>query len=202
MYFYQKDIYDPEPKHLIIKDFIWGMIVVFPASFLEAPFGNLLTPETPLLTLFFSTIFIVGLIEEGAKSLAVYFLHYDHPEFNESLDGIIYGVTVGLGFAAFENLFYTMLYGYRVGLIRAVLTTLAHAAFTGIFGYYLGQAKMTDKPELIFAGFFLVTVLHGIYNFLVIGGLIGIFTTAIIVAILQIYLAGLIKKTTAESPFQ
>jgi RsiW-degrading membrane proteinase PrsW (M82 family) len=147
-YFYKKDIFDPEPKHLIIRDFIWGILAVFPASYLEAPFSDYLSSQTSLLTLFFSTILIVGVIEEGAKSLVVYILHYNHPDFNEALDGIIYGVTVGLGFAAFENLFYTMLYGYQVGLSRAVLTSLAHASFTGIFGYFLGQAKMNDNKSL------------------------------------------------------
>ena len=201
-YFYKKDKFDPEPKKIIFRDFLWGMMAVFPASVLESPFSEYLTPETSLITLFFSTILVVGLIEEGAKSLAVYYLHFRHPEFNESLDGIIYGVTVGLGFAAFENLFYTILYGYQVGLVRAVLTSLAHASFTGIFGYYLGQARINEKKGLITFGFILVTVLHGLYDFLVIGQIAGFYFTTGIIVFLQLYLAGLIRKTTLESPFR
>ena len=178
------------------------MFAVFPASYLEAPFSNLLSPQTPLTTLFLSTILIVGIIEEGAKSLIVYIFHYNHPAFNEALDGIIYGVTVGLGFAAFENLFYTVLYGYQVGITRAVLTSLAHASFTGIFGYYLGQAKMNDNKSLIVLGYIAVSILHGLYDFLVIGKIIGPLFTIGIIAALYLYLAGLIKKTTVESPFR
>ncbi|MFW6264716.1 MAG: PrsW family intramembrane metalloprotease [Bacillota bacterium] len=201
-YFYRKDRYDPEPVRLIIRDFIWGLILIFPAGFLEAPFGAYLQPQTPLIVLFFSTIFIVGFIEEGLKSYTVYRLHYNHPDFDEPVDGIIYGVTVGLGFAAFENLFYTILFGYQVGLMRAVLTTLAHASFTGIFGYYLSKAKNGDNKILIWQGFVIVMVLHGLYNFLVMAGYMGLFSTVIVVGLLQYYLASLIKETTEQSPFK
>ncbi|MDI3546852.1 MAG: protease PrsW [Halanaerobiales bacterium] len=201
-YFYRKDKYDPEPKRLIIRDFIWGILVVIPASLAESPFGQYLTPQTPLLLLFLAAIFIVGFIEEGAKSYVVYKLHYAHPEFDEPVDGIIYGVTVGLGFAAFENLFYTILFGYRVGLFRAVLTSLAHASFTGIFGYYLSRAKLNGKKFLIIYGFLLVSFLHGIYDFLVISGMMGFFYTITAIGLMQVYLALLIKRTTEKSPFK
>ena len=201
-YFYRKDKYDPEPVKLIIRDFIWGLLIVLPAGLLEAPFGEFLRPQTPLLYLLFGTIFIVGFIEEGIKSYTVFKLHYKHPEFDEPIDGIIYGITVGLGFAAFENLFYTVLYGYQVGLSRAVLTSLAHASFTGIFGFYLSRAQHEDNRSLIWYGFLLVAFLHGIYDFLVIGGFIGIFSTIIIIGILQGYLASLISHTTEKSPFK
>lgn len=201
-YFYQKDKHDPEPTKLIVRDFIWGLLLVFPAGILEAPFGSLLTSQTPLFILLFSSIFIVGFIEEGIKSYAVYKLHYKHPEFDEPIDGIIYGITLGLGFAAFENLFYTIIFGSRVGLVRAVLTSLAHASFTGIFGFYLGRAQNEDNRTLIWFGFFLVAILHGVYDFLVIGGFLNIFTTVAVIALLQVYLAFLLKKTANKSPFK
>lgn len=178
------------------------MIIVFPASVLESPFSQYLTSQVSLLTLFLSTILVIGLVEEGAKSLVVYLLHFNNPEFNETIDGIIYGVTVGLGFAAFENLFYTILYGYRVGLTRAVLTSLAHASFTGIFGYYLGQTKLKSRNNFILFGFVLVTFLHGFYDFLVIGQIINTTMTIGVIILLQLYLAVLFRKTIKESPFR
>ncbi|MFW6035395.1 MAG: PrsW family intramembrane metalloprotease [Halothermotrichaceae bacterium] len=201
-YFYRQDRYDPEPKHLIVRDFIWGIVLVVPAGLLERPFGSILNPQTPLLLLFIGTVFVVGVVEEGLKSYAVYRLHYNHPEFDEPVDGIIYGVTVGLGFAAFENLFYTILFGYRVGLVRAVLTSLAHASFTGIFGYNLSQAKETSDRARIIYGFLLVALLHGIYNFLVIAGFMDTFYTIIVITVLQLYLASLIRGSNAKSPFK
>ncbi len=178
------------------------MFIVFPVSLLEAPFGEFLKPGTPIITLFLATILIVGLFEEGAKSLIVYLFHYNHPEFNEPLDGIIYGVTVGLGFAAFENVFYTVLYGYQVGLMRAVITSLVHASFTGIFGYFVGQAKLRSNRSLIITGLVLVTIFHGLYDFLLISNMIGFLSTVLIVIILHVLLIHLISVTLENSPFK
>ena len=201
-YFYKKDRYDPEPKSLIVRDFIWGIFIVFPVSAIEAPFSSLLENPGSLVVLFFASVFIVGLVEEGAKSLIVYLLHFNNPEFNESIDGIIYGVTVGLGFAAAENLFYTLMFGYRVGIVRAFLTTLAHASFSGIFGYFLGRAKMEGRKNCIFIGYALVVFMHGLYDFLVISQIMGFFTTVLTIISLQIYLAHLINKLLDRSPFK
>ncbi|MFW6377576.1 MAG: PrsW family intramembrane metalloprotease [bacterium] len=201
-YFYRQDKYDPEPVKLIIRDFAWGILIVLPAGLLESPFSDLLNNQASILELLFGTIFIIGLIEEGLKSYTVYKLHYNHPEFDEPVDGIIYGVTVGLGFAAFENLFYTVLFGFKVGLMRAVLTSLAHASFTGIFGSYLSRAQNEDNIKLAWYGFVLVAILHGIYDFLVIGGFIGLFSTILIILGLNLYLASLIRNTTENSPFK
>lgn len=201
-YFYKKDRYDPEPKLLIVRDFILGLLVVIPVSYIEAPFSGFLENPGSLLTLFLASVFVVGLVEEGAKSLIVYFLHFDHPEFNESIDGIIYGVTVGLGFAAAENLFYTIMYGYRVGIVRAFLTTLAHASFSGIFGYFLGRAKMENRKACIYIGLALVIFMHGLYDFLVIGEFMGFYTTILTIVALQLYLAYLINKLLDRSPFK
>jgi len=202
IYFYRKDRYDPEPIKLIIRDFSWGFILVFPAGLLESPFGSWLTAETPLLLLLFASIFIVGFIEEGLKSYTVYKLHYNHVDFDEPVDGIIYGITLGLGFATFENLFYTIIYGYQVGLTRAVLTTLAHGSFTGIFGSFLSRGQREQNKGIIWVGFFLVAFLHGIYDFLVISGFLNIFTTIIIIGLLQVYLATLLQKSSTRSPFK
>ncbi len=200
-YFYKKDRYHPEPKLIIIRDFIAGMFAVLPASIIESPFSGLISNPPSLLILFLSTIFIVGFVEEGIKSILVYILHFKHPEFDEPLDGIIYGVTVGLGFAAAENLFYTIMYGYEVGLARAVITSLAHASFTGIFGFYLTQSRQYNNKHFIFFGFILVSFMHGLYDFLVISQLISFITTIIIIAALQIYLAYLIENLLIKAPF-
>ena len=201
-YFYKKDKYDPEPKSLIVRDFLWGLFSVFPASYLESPFSALFNPNNSVLTLLFASIFIVGFIEEGTKAYIIYILHFKNIEFDERVDGIIYSVTVGLGFAAAENLFYTMIYGYQVGLVRAFITTLAHASFTGIFGYFLGIAKIENKNYLIVIGLFISILLHGLYDFLVIGNIIGLGYVILIIIILQSVLLFLIKNVLKKSPFK
>lgn len=202
IYFYRQDRNNPEPLKLIIRDFSWGFLLVFPAGILESPFARWLTAGTPPLQLFLACIFAVGFIEEGLKSYAVYRLHYGHPDFDEAIDGIIYGVTLGLGFATFENLFYTILYGYQVGLTRAFLTTLAHGAFTGIFGSYLSRGMKAGKKGIIWTGFFLVAFLHGLYDFLVISGYLNFFTSIIIILLLQFYLARLLQDSRRKLNYE
>ena len=136
-YFYRKDKYEPEPKKLIIKVFIGGMLMVVPAGTLEL-LGKegLMQARTSgnILLIFIYSFFFIGLIEEGLKFLLLAFL-VSRKELNEPVDGIVYGITVGLGFAVLENLFYTEALGFQVGLWRAVIACLAHAAFTGWGGY-------------------------------------------------------------------
>lgn len=201
-YFYKKDKYDPEPKKLIVRDFIWGLFIVIPVSFLESPFGGLLQPDSPLLVIFLASILVVGLIEEGAKAFVVYKFHYNHPEFNERIDGIIYGVTVGLGFAAAENLFYTIMYGYQVGIIRAFITTLAHASFSGIYGYFLGKARIEKRDSCMYIGLALAVVMHGLYDFLVISNIMNLAYTILTVILLQFLLAYLMENLLNQSPFK
>ena len=179
-----------------------GMGIVIPASLLEHPFRELLSPGVSLPVLFWSSILVVGLIEEGLKAGAVYFLHRSDPEYNEPVDGIIYGIMIGLGFAAFENLLYATVFGYAVGLSRAILTNLLHASFTGIFGYYFSRSRMENRPELPLWGLGLVSVFHGVYNFLILGQFIGTFTVVFLVVLLQIWLARLFEVMNQQSPFK
>ena len=201
-YFYAKDKYEPEPVLLLIRDFLVGMAIVLPASLLEHPFRNALAPGVSLPLLFMGSVFVVGLVEEGLKAGAVYFLHHNDPEFNEPVDGMIYGIMVGLGFAAFENLLYSLVFGYSVGLSRAILTNLLHASFTGIFGYYYSRSRIENRSGLPFWGLGLVTTGHGIYNFLILAGFIGTIEVIVIVVILQIILASLFKIMNRQSPFK
>ena len=74
--------------------------------------------------IFFYSFFYIGLIEEGFKFLLLALAVNYRKDMNEPVDGIIYGITVGLGFAALENLLNTRTMGFEVGLWRAVVTCL------------------------------------------------------------------------------
>ena len=45
-------------------------------------------------------------VEEVLKFTVLYSLVYKMKDFNEPIDGIVYGVTVSLGFATLENIYY------------------------------------------------------------------------------------------------
>lgn len=207
-YFYKKDIHEPEPKIYIIKVFILGAISVLPAAAMERAilylYPNRQMP-TDLFSLLLFTIFVVGLVEEFWKYAAVRYTVYNTREFDEHpMDGLIYAVAAGLGFAAMENLFYTTSFGYGTGLVRAVVTTLAHASFSGIVGYNLGLAKMNPQRETYFIvrGLILASILHGIYNFIFLSRILPVVGTVPIFILIVWQLFRRFKSAQERSPFR
>lgn len=170
VFFYRQDRLNPEPKGLVGKVFLAGMLMVVPAGVLEMLWQVPLQEARltrAILSLLTMAFLVIALIEEGVKMLPLYLLVRPNPELNEPVDGIVYGVTVGLGFAALENLLYTYAMGYRVGLVRAVVGCLAHAAFSGWGGWYLWQSKQGAKLLLTMGkGLGFAVFWHGLYDFL------------------------------------
>ncbi|MGM0501874.1 MAG: PrsW family intramembrane metalloprotease [Bacillota bacterium] len=201
-YFYRKDKYEPEPIALVLKSFFYGVLAVFPAFLLEYPFARMIANPPNLLILLLLTVLVVGLVEEYLKYLVIKKTVYQSEEFNEVVDGIIYMISAGLGFAAFENLLYSYALGFEVGLTRAFITSLIHASFSGILGYYLGRAKLEKNPKLITVGLIQVVLLHGFYDFIVLGNLVSMYSVIAVVTVLYIYLGKLIKKALLSSPFK
>jgi RsiW-degrading membrane proteinase PrsW (M82 family) len=171
VYFYRKDRFEPEPIKVIIRVFIGGMLMVIPAGGLELIGKDGLAAakaSKDIGLLFFYSFFFIGLIEEGLKFLILALVVNYRKEMNEPVDGIVYGVTVGLGFAALENLFYTQTMGFEVGLWRAVVTCLAHATFSGWGGYFLtaGLPKLPIRQRFLI-GYGVALFWHGLYDFLI-----------------------------------
>ena len=171
VFFYRKDRYEPEPKRVIARVFLGGMFMVFPAGALEFLGKDGLTiarTSGDIGLIFFYAFFYVGLIEEGLKFLLLALAVNYHKDMDEPVDGMVYGITVGLGFAALENLLYTRTMGYEVGLWRAVVTCLAHATFSGWGGYFLtaGRANLSVRQRF-FRGFGVALFWHGLYDFLI-----------------------------------
>lgn len=207
-YFYRQDLFEPEPKDLILKVFVGGMFIVLPAGALEVLGRSGLTAARntgdTLALLFYSFLFI-GLIEEGLKFALLWVLVRPTGELDEPVDGIIYGITVGLGFAALENLFYTLALGFEVGLWRAVVTSLAHAVFTGWGGYLLTaqEKRFNQEWSRFLSGFGVAVFLHGLYDFLLFLKT-PVFTSAslLLTAVLIYFLIQKINTLVIRSPFR
>lgn len=171
MYFYRKDIYEPEPKNIVLRSFMLGMAAVLAAALIEILFRDGLESARlsgDLFGLFLYSFLGIGLVEEGLKMAVIWFSAYRSPEFNEIMDGIIYGTSVGLGFAALENLFYARAWGLWIALSRAVLTCLAHALFSGLAGFFMALARFNPEKRTgyMLKGLLITSFWHGIYDFL------------------------------------
>lgn len=160
-YFYLKDQLKPEPFQLVIKVFIIGGLVVFPLIVVQrilAPLGSGIWIESFLLS---------GLLEEFIKWFLLYYLIYNHAEFDEFFDGIVYAVAIAAGFATVENLFYVFLGNGNVFSViwtRALLPVSGHVLFGVTMGYYFAKMKSNPKMRYYALSILLPASFHGVFN--------------------------------------
>jgi RsiW-degrading membrane proteinase PrsW (M82 family) len=108
-----------------------------------------------------------ALPEELFKFLVVWLYCSRHKAFDEPMDGLVYGATASLGFAALENLIYTTTTtSMWVVVGRAVTAVPLHACLGAIMGYYVARAKFGRGGfGGMLYGLFVAYVLHGLYDF-------------------------------------
>ncbi|MDQ0232936.1 glutamic-type intramembrane protease PrsW [Metabacillus malikii] len=141
-YFYLKDQYESEPFYLVLRSFIFGALLVFPLMFIQ----YVLEVEKVISSELLYNFIAVGFLEEFFKWFILFFTIYQHVHFDEHYDGIVYGVSVSLGFATLENIIYLFANGVEYAIGRAMLPVSSHALFGVIMGYYLGKGKFNkDK---------------------------------------------------------
>ncbi len=153
------DKLQPEPLKVLLRVGLWGgLMSVIPAiignslanHFLGlGGFASDLSRRVSLPLALASAVFI-GINEEFWKFLATLRLVRKLPEFDEPLDGMIYGMTVALGFAALENIEYIVRFGPGVLLARSLLSIPIHLACGAIWGYGLARAKFISKRQRYF----------------------------------------------------
>ena len=84
---------------------------------------------------------------------------------------MIYAMTVALGFAALENLEYTVRFGPGVLLTRSLLSIPVHLACAAIWGYGLARARFISKHKRYFTTvlpyLLAAAVVHAAFDFFV-----------------------------------
>lgn len=165
-YLYMKDRYDSEPIHMVIRMFLIGVLVVVPIAVIQRGL-TLWWGEEPLA---FAFVISAG-VEEGLKWFVLYHVIYNHTEFDEPYDGIVYAAAISLGFATLENVLYAFLQPATFGslLLRALLPVSGHALFGVVMGYYLGKAKFAKERsrQLLVLSLALPVFWHGLYDYII-----------------------------------
>ena len=154
-FFYLMDRHEPEPKQLVVGVCVLGCLVAAPlADFVQYQLVPPIALEVPGLSTVsvdrvIYAVLIAGLAQEMCKYAAVRYTIYMSREFDEPMDGIVYMMACGTGFAVWVNYHRLSAGGHTVplstGAADAVITTLAHASFAGALGYVLGRAKFTRR---------------------------------------------------------
>lgn len=173
------DRHEREPPWLLVTAFGWGAIVAFALAVAVNTAVDVLVlrPRGTEWTALLGAPVVAPVVEESAKGAALLLVAWRlHHEFDDAVDGVVYGGLVGLGFAMTENVLYfggAFLAGGLPGLgvvfvVRVVAGGFAHSMFTGMAGAGLGLAR--ERPPgrgrwvLAVGGYLLGVGLHALWN--------------------------------------
>lgn len=214
-YFLRKDLH-PEPRQMILKIFLLGMISALPAAMIEVVLQTIFPEEKNFFFLaswrhylapFLTAVLSVALVEEFLKYLTVRLGALRHPELDEPVDIILYMIIAGLGFATLENIFiflspdifsYTLEETLSLALFRFISATFLHALCSGTIGFFvaLSFCEIKRKWLILTPGFLVAISLHGLYNFSIMNleGVLRFGVPSIVILFLAIFVSLGIKK--------
>jgi len=188
LFYLRKDVH-PEPNRLIIRVFLWSLLItsitaLLIAGLYEIEQQNLVNFQEiapylfsfPILMLLFNAFW-----EEILKYLIVRFTILKNRNFDEPVDAMEYMIISALGFAAVENVLIAFSYENLIELsnilfVRFLGATFIHALSSAIVGMFLARAIFKQKNRkryplkigYVLVGILLASGLHGIFNFLII----------------------------------
>lgn len=168
LYVYLHDRHEREPFWLLTVSFVYGAFSTLLTLLLGAPFTLFASYfQVEHVPAIISLYFKVALIEEFCKFAFLRFVLYHSRHFNESFDGIVYAIMVGMGFATAENVVYVLNYGFTTGVLRMFTAVPAHAVFSVLMGYFLGKAKFTHRHTFTYSALALLAAagFHGSYDY-------------------------------------
>ena len=173
--------FEREPWRKIAITFIWGaifgiglgllfsylLIFAFGVAVPERVYSRIIEDET--LAILFLAVIIAPIAEEAAKALGVYRAGKD---LDEVEDGLIYGSSVGLGFAATENLMYGYIalayFDWRVyiatAFLRSISSAFLHASATSVTGYGIGKKIVLGGKHRVWPYFLIAVLMHAVFN--------------------------------------
>jgi RsiW-degrading membrane proteinase PrsW (M82 family) len=218
-YFYLRDRYDREPISCLLIAYLLGMYSMLAAQSMVVALAGGVSEEWLHLggepARLFEAFVLSGLVEEVAKWAMLMAAVYHWREFDEPLDGLVYGVTIALGFATLENVFYLSSHGVAIAWQRAVFAVPAHALFGGTMGYYAGRGKFAARSSPRVHGALgvwrdrilcltLPVLFHGAYDFALLHGLNWFIWVAITALSLGFWVFVLrrVRRAQKASPFR
>ena len=170
-YFRARDLY-PEPARVLWATFLLGVLIIWPVLWTDRmllPLVHLF--HGPLSAPAAEAFFNAALPEEFWKFLVVVLYCARNKEFDEPMDGIVYGAIASIGFATYENYNYVASYGIGVAITRAMMAVPGHAFMGAVMGYFVGQWRFSaHKRGKLLLAYLAPVALHWLYDFPLLAG--------------------------------
>lgn len=168
LFFWTQEDRSQEPKSLLVKVFLGGMLGTIVALFGEKLIATLIS--NPSIKYLFWAAF-----EEIVKLLVVAVIAFRSANFDEPVDAMIYCVTAALGFAALENTLFILspfatgdfAEGIITGNLRFIGATLIHVISSGIIGFGVGYTYYKgwfSKTLSIVICTIVAIIVHTVFN--------------------------------------
>ena len=161
-----------------VRAVVLTLIISYAATsiFGEIKYGVLDLPESWVSNNFINSLFLIALPEELTKFLVLYFYCVRIREFNEPMDGLVYGSLAGLGFGINEALGYAKYYQEEATssievidniLMRGLIAVPGHAFDGIIMGAFVGVAlfRKVNKSIFLILAIIVPTILHFLWDF-------------------------------------
>src|SRR3989344_6104313 len=176
-YYLSKDAH-PEPKGMIIRVFLIGMLVTLPVLAIESlikdskMFGEF--PFSAYMYWFLYFLIGVAFVEELFKFFAAKFGAFANKNLDEPVDVMIYMIVAALGFAAAENILRILDFSSQafadilwINVLRFLDPIFLHAIASGLFGYFIALSRYQKRNHMLYwlLGLAIATVLHTAFNF-------------------------------------
>ena len=162
-----------EPKQTIAIVFFLGILICLPAGIINDFMYNTFNDGSDFSERLSSSFLSAAWSEELLKFVILYFIVLRRNEFNEPMDGIVYGVTVSLGFATFENYDYVFRWAeewdvdpYQMAIWRSYSAVPMHGLMGCIMGFYFGMYAFSANKKYLILCLLIPFIIHGLYNFL------------------------------------
>lgn len=183
LFFLQEDRRRPEPKGLLLSTFFWGAAVTFYVLPIQIILRNLLV-AAGLGELHPIFLFWLAGVEEVLKFAIVFLWVNRRKDFDEPIDAMIYMIVASLGFAAVENVATALRApnSFELLTMRFIGATLLHGLASGLVGYYWAKGIVRGRIwQSILIGILLATILHSIFNYLMLNFGPGIKVTSFLI---------------------
>jgi protease PrsW len=137
----------PEPPRVVWIAAGLTALLTIPVGLVESWLqAHIHFTTNPALAPFEKALLLAGIPEEVFKVSIIAAVALRARDFDEPMDGVVYGTAVGLGFATVENVLYVLSAktGWEsVAIMRALLSVPFHGALGAIAGGYIARARFS-----------------------------------------------------------